>query len=290
MAYWLIRLLCMLIAALPRGAFAPLARFLSVVLLPLARKDLARLRQNVALIYNLPPGTHFAKLFEKQVFYHQIVSNLESIKIIQKPHTAQFSGESEFKRQVELAEQAGRGSIIISGHLGCWELLGILVSRQARSPMTVLAKRSKVRGVTKALNWLRDAMPVRILWSDRKDLVAAMTGVLTQGDALGFVMDQRPLGKGGRHVVPFLGRDTEFVAGPAAMVHRTGCAAIATYCVREAPFRYRLITKTLIASGDGLSADQTELTKTLAQDISATILRYPEQWTWNYKRWQLSPA
>ncbi len=286
MAYWLIRSFCTLIAALPNSAFTPLARCLTALVMVLKRKEVDRLGKNVELVYKLPAGTHFAKMFAKQVFFHQIVSNLESIKIIQKPHTAEFTGEPEFKAEVAKAEALGLGSIIISGHVGTWELLGILVSRQARAPMTVLAKRSKVAGVTEALTWLRDLMPVTILWNDRKDLLSEMMAVLKRGNSLGFVMDQKPLGRGGRHIVPFLGQDTEFVAGPAAMVHRSGCAAISTYCVREAPFQYRLISKTVVASGDGRGADQTEITSLLAADIGAMILRYPEQWCWNYKRWR----
>ncbi len=281
----LVKAVCRMIAALPNPVIPYLARILAFCLVPLARKDLKRLRLNVAAVYKLPQGTHFSKMFERQVMFHQIVANLETIKIIQKPESATFLGEQELKAEIEKAELAGNGHIIVTGHLGSWELTGSQCSKQAKEPLNVLAKRSKVKGVTAALEWLRESMGTKVLWNDQKTLLRDMIDILSRGGSLGFVMDQKPTGKG-KHLVTFLDRSTEFVAGPAAMVSRTGCAAIAVYCMREAPFRYRLISQTLCPSGVGMGADQSELTQKFAQSISDTIKLYPEQWTWNYKRWR----
>ena len=109
-------------------------------------------------------------------------------------------------------------------------------------------------------------------------------------------MDQKPVGRVGP-IVDFLGQPTEFVAGPAAMAIKTKAPVLGVYCVREAPFTYRVITDPIDVNLMALEDRQTELTKgdreqlltqQMANSIAKVITLYPEQWSWSYKRWRFS--
>jgi KDO2-lipid IV(A) lauroyltransferase len=112
-----------------------------------------------------------------------------------------------------------------------------------------------------------------------------MLGALRSGATVGFVMDQKPDGRQGP-IVPFFGQPTAFVAGPAAMALRCGCPVVAIFCLREGPFRYRLVSETVEVPAGGDA--ELALTARMAATVERVIRDYPEQWTWNYRRWRFT--
>ena len=51
----------------------------------LGRRDRRQLAANVDLIYGLPAGSHFAKMFAKQVYWQQAIIALETLKLMLRP-------------------------------------------------------------------------------------------------------------------------------------------------------------------------------------------------------------
>ena len=111
-----------------------------------------------------------------------------------------------------------------------------------------------------------------------------MLGDACGSGAVGFVMDQKPEGRKGP-VVSFFGVPTAFVSGPATMAARLGCGVVSIFCLREGPFRYRLVSRLLLGHAHG-ETDEQRLTERFAAEIESVVRAYPEQWTWNYKRWR----
>jgi len=282
----ILTVLWLLLSALPMIFLDLLASALAPVYRLIARRDRQRLESNVHRIYGLPPQSHFARMFCRQVFREQLAIALETMRVIRFPGLARIIGFEELKAQVAAAESAGRGHIMITAHLGSWELCAYYAQKAAARPLHVLAKPAKRRFLTRFLGVLRARMEVHVLWTDRKTLVRDMLGALKKGESLGFVMDQKPEGRQGPKV-PFLGIPTEFVTGPAAMTIRSGCPVIAIFCVREGRGQYRLLTRTLLTADHG-EKDETAITAKFADAITSAIRAYPEQWTWSYKRWRFS--
>ncbi len=287
MRTFLVFLLSVLLAALrrtPKGLFPLLATGVCVLARPFAGKDRRRLRSNARLIYGLPAGSHFSRMFERQVWRHQSICALETLRIIQDPDVAEVVGLEEVRASIAAAEVINKGHIIITAHLGSWELCALYGQKAATRPFHVLAKASRWPEVTAFLDRLRRRMGTPVLWTDKKSLLKDMLKALRGGESVGFVMDQKPEGRQGPKV-EFLGQPTEFVSGPAQMAVKTGCAVISVFCMREGPFRYRLVSRTL-APGNHGETDEDALTQRMADAISSVIRAYPEQWTWNYKRWR----
>jgi KDO2-lipid IV(A) lauroyltransferase len=127
-------------------------------------------------------------------------------------------------------------------------------------------------------------MGTHVLWTDKKSLLRDMLKALKNGESVGFVMDQKPEGRQGP-LVTFLGVPTEFVSGPGQMTAKTGCGVVSIFCLREGPFKYRILSEMLAAPGVAM-ADEAVLTQRMADAITRVVRLYPEQWTWNYKRWR----
>lgn len=270
---------------LPRPVVPPFGQFLARLARFLARKDRFQLRANVHAVYGLPPATTFGRLFERQVFEHQCVCALETLHGLARPETLTLTGFEALASLGAAAAAAGRGHILVTAHLGAWELCALYGKRAVPGRFLVLAKPPRYESVRDELADLRRQAGVEVLWTDRKSLLRDMLTALRENDAVGFVMDQKPEGRRGP-VVSFLGRPTEFVSGPAAMALRTGCCVTAFFCVREGPFQYRMLSTAIVGPNQTTTETECALTARMAAAIEDAIRLYPEQWTWNYKRWR----
>jgi len=266
--------------------------------LHLARRSRRRLYLNLQRVYSLPRHSEFAKVFAAQVFRQQFLIALETLRQIRRPGCIKVLGFDGLKAQIAAAEATGLGHMLVTAHLGSWELCAYYAQKAASKPLHVLAKPSRSKLLTAFLDVLRGRMGTHVLWTDKKTLLRDMLEALRRREALGFVMDQKPEGRSGP-VVPFLGVATEFVFGPEKLARKIGCPVIAIFCVREGPLTYRLLSETLFgpprpagpagAGADPACAQSTAdgaVTARCAEAIERVIRAYPEQWTWTYKRWR----
>lgn len=270
----------------PKWLTGPMCFVLALLVRPFARKDLKRLRENVHHIYGLPARSHFAAMFERQCFAHQIRCGFETLRAMQKPQCIEISGFESLQTLVKAAEARGKPHILITAHLGAWELAAYFAGRAGQKTLSVLAKPSRYQAVTQTLDKLRrSSLGTPVLWTGSKSLLRDMLSILRRGEPIGFVMDQKPEGRQGP-IVPFMGIMTPFVSGPAVMALRADAAVLGIFVVREGAYRYRILSETVWQGLEVDSPDETELTARMAQAIERVIRAYPEQWTWNYKRWR----
>ncbi len=273
-----------IVRVLPRRGFGSLASLLSAVLWPLASARVhTTLERNVERVLGLPPGSPAALRFERQVVHHQVVCVLETLRAVYQPELIEVDGLEDLEKLARKAESEGDGPIFVTGHLGSWELAASYGQLAAKRRVLVLAKPARLPSLTRALTSLRERLGVRVLTTESALVLRDALRALRTGEALGLVADQRPDGDRGPGV-GFFGVPTAFVGGPAALSIRTGAAIISVFCMREGPFRYRLICREL-APANHEETDLVALTQRMADEIERVIRIYPEQWTWMYRRW-----
>jgi len=276
-----------LFAWVPRAA----CRVMAIGLLPIvflaAFKERRQFFKNTEKILGLPKHSYFARIFSKQVARHQLHCQFETIKEIASPGSIVFEGETHLRDLLKKHYQAGRGVVVATAHLGSWELVGAKIAELSSRPFHVLAKPARFKLITRLLEDMRQTMGTVVLWTDQRTLLKRMLGLLQKDNAaLGFVMDQKPANRQGPRV-KFFGRKVAFVAGPATMAIRSGSGVIMVYCIRLAPWRYRLIAREIKEPSNAAhQCGVDELTSLMAADIEATIRGYPEQWAWSYRRWR----
>jgi len=271
---------------LPPSGVSLVARAAERVVPWIAPRDRGVLRWNLEHVLGMDPDEPASRDFARSVVHHQVAASLESIRGVYDPASVVIEGLEELRSLMADNESHDLGQILITGHLGSWELTGRCCVEVAGRTFHALGKPPRNAGFDRALREFRERMGIRILWTDRPSLMRSMVQVLRDREWLSFVMDQRPEGRRGP-VVEFLGRPTEFVSGPATMATRFDVPVIAAYCIREGPLRYRLETSQVLAPRHG-EKDEADVTQLMAREIERAIRRHPEQWCWNYKRWPIA--
>lgn len=267
----------------PKGLFEPVAGMLSFLLFAFAKRDRRLVEVNIEKVYGLRAGTHFSSMFARQMFRHQILSTLETIRSVYDLNAVTVDGYDEFAKNLREFGQGGE-AIIVTGHMGSWELCARFCAAAAPKKFSVLAKPSGNRAFNQFLERIRHHVGASVLWTHKKSLLKDMLSALKRGEFLGFVMDQKPDQRKGP-IVRFFDIPTAFVSGPSSMSIRFEAPVIGVYCMRTAPFTYRLYSDLIVPKNHGIT-DDIELTQKMAESIERKIREFPEQWAWNYKRWR----
>jgi KDO2-lipid IV(A) lauroyltransferase len=187
------------------------------------------------------------------------------------------------------AESRGKGVLVLTGHLGAWELSSFYHSLTGH-PMGMVIRRLDNRLLDEYVNNIRCMRGNRVLHKDdfARGLLTAMHG----GQAVGILMDTNmtpPQGIFAR----FFGIEACTASGLARVALKTGAAVLPGFLVwEERERRYVLhfgpeltFTKTGNTENDILAATQQ-----CNDALEAWIRRYPDQWLWIHRRWKTRPA
>jgi KDO2-lipid IV(A) lauroyltransferase len=177
----------------------------------------------------------------------------------------------------------GRGVIIVSGHLGNWELgAAYMASRGVR--MDAVARRMQNLMFDDYLTETRERLGVRVVHDS--DAVKRVPRLLRDGAAVGFLFDQGAAGLASTWV-PFFGRYAKTPRGPAVFALRLDTPVVFTCAVREPSGRYSMKFEEIVVPRTGdrekdVDAIVSEYTNTLER----WIRKYPEQYFWHHRRWK----
>ena len=190
----------------------------------------------------------------------------------------------DLKKNMNQAETFSAPPLLITAHIGNWEYLGHWCSLSSKRKFYALAKPVSSPFGRQFLRWLRLKLQIKILWTGKNNFQREMIRVLQRKDWTAFLMDQKPQDRKGPRV-DFFGRPTEFVGGPAKMAIRFRSPVMAAFCIRIAPFHYKLVS-TLLPIDHQQPQSVDKLTQTFATHIEQIVKKHPEQWCWSYKRWK----
>lgn len=189
----------------------------------------------------------------------------------------------EGREHLDRALAGGRGAILVTAHLGCWELLAAGLAR-AGYPLKALARPLREARLDRMLRRHRVRMGVETLSS--KTLPVQAVRHLRQGGVLGVLIDQR-IRHGGTWVT-FLGQPTRLTDAPARLALTTGSPLVPVGIRRLPGHRHEITVLPALAPRE--SGDAVErLTQDLAAAAEGLIRRAPEQWIWIHPRWNDAP-
>lgn len=181
----------------------------------------------------------------------------------------------------ELAK--GRGVIVVTGHIGNWELMPVTLRIKGYAG-AVIGRRIYFDRYDGYLNSLRKVHGVEIIYRD--DSPRKILKVLKSNGVLGIVADQDVDSVDGVFV-EFFGRSAYTPLGPVALAKATGASLIPAFMIREGHGHKLIFEKPveLIDTGNK-DADGAENTKRWSNVVEAYIRKYPEQWVWMHRRWK----
>lgn len=188
---------------------------------------------------------------------------------------------------VEKAGREGRGVIILSAHLGNWEIGGsALVARGF--PLDVVVARQRNELFDRYLTRSRERLGFGIIARSegRRGVLAA----LKAGRLAGILGDQDARRAG--IFVDFFGRPASTARGPAVLALRSDALIVTLFAVRRRGWRprYHVYLEPLEEDAAmGRAAKVAAMTQTYTTRIEEYVRRYPEQYFWLHKRWKTPP-
>lgn len=181
----------------------------------------------------------------------------------------------------------GKGAIIVSAHLGNWEM-GSASGAAYGVPIDAVMHRQRNRRFDRDLREtrgrlgmgiiIRDVAPRQVLRSLRANRVVAL------------VADQNVSRSG--IFVDFFGVPASTARGPAVFAIRTGAPLWYAFAVRTdgEDVRYRVELRRLeVPLGEGGEEDVRRITQALNHALEEGIRAYPEQYFWQHRRWKTRP-
>lgn len=200
----------------------------------------------------------------------------------------EFQIDPETLNEYEKLKAQGRGVIIVSPHLGNWELL-VYAWSALRGPISYLARpldNPLIEDLTVNLRTKFGNRPI-----NKTNAVSLAIRILREGGILGILADVNAHPKEGVFV-PFFGVPACTSIGPAMLAMRTNAVIIPMCGVWDREKGHYIATHgkmiECVRTGDR-EADITETTAKFTTEVEKLIRSWPDQWLWIHKRWKSRP-
>jgi lauroyl/myristoyl acyltransferase len=190
-------------------------------------------------------------------------------------------GESSGWEHVTAARARGNGVIVVTGHLGHWELGGQWLAR-CGVPITVVTLPEPSPDLSR---WRGSARRIQGIGTlevgpGREFSFVEMLAVLRRNELLAVLVD-RPYEGTGLAVRQF-GREAQFSMAAATLAHHTGAAVIPAFVFARPDWSYQSVALPEVEMEKGaLRKTMQPNTQRIADIFESLIRKYPEQW-FNY--------
>jgi Kdo2-lipid IVA lauroyltransferase/acyltransferase len=182
------------------------------------------------------------------------------------------------------ALQSKNGLIIVSAHLGNWEM-GLQFARCfLQKPILGVAKKIRFEPFNRWVHRLRTRFGIRIIY--KKGALPEMRQALRQGGILALLVDQSRRSEGVE--VQFFGKKVTATPAAAFLAIRCKSPVVPVFCIREADGQLTIQIKPplkMLRTKD-LRADVQINTQMITDAVERVVRDYPEQWFWVHKRWK----
>jgi KDO2-lipid IV(A) lauroyltransferase len=189
------------------------------------------------------------------------------------------------------ASDAGHGAVVISGHLGNWEVAAAAMAARG-VPMDVAAHLQKNPLFYTYMVRLRARLGLTVI--TKNEAFRKVPEALAAGRVVALIADQNIRQRG--VFVDFFGRAAATAKGPALFALRTGAPVFLGVAVREAgfPSRYRVTIEPIPVIEGRLGANAaTDAVRRFTQQhvsrLEARIRETPAQYFWQHRRWKTRP-
>lgn len=193
--------------------------------------------------------------------------------------------QTEGFEHIEEAFRQGRGMITFTGHLGCWELMAVYVTR--RYPRVSMLVRPLDNPFLDALvSGVRRSGGGGVIDSRRAFKDGAR--LLRSNGILGILIDQN-FHKGGVFV-DFFGQPAATSTLVPILARRTGCAVLPMHNVwRDGKIHIRCEPPVCLSEQADASLAIAQDTQTLTTIVEGWVREDPSQWLWLHRRWKRRP-
>jgi len=282
-----LRIVMSLIRPLPLPLALRVGSGLGTLMRLVAKKRYRVALKNLEIAFGDTKSSEEKKRIARECFKHFGMFAVESLKF-------GYMSQEEVDRRLSVQEggldllkelsSEQKGILLITGHLGNFEIAARWITARGYE-LFALARQARDRGTTDVMTQTRERMGIKVITID-KSLKPVLAG-LKRNALVAIICDQNARDV----VVPFFGRPTGTVDGPARIALRMGPPMLFFYCVRDGKGHYTIRSNGqywATPTGD-TQADVIRTMTEVNKRLEEMIRLYPEQWLWFHNRWKSSP-
>ncbi|HWE85559.1 MAG TPA: lysophospholipid acyltransferase family protein [Terracidiphilus sp.] len=288
MEYWLVTAVARTLGRLPRSLARVLVRVITIsVYLAFGRLRRVGQRNLKLAMPDLPPRAR------RRILRH-VFRNLgwQLVEFCRMPrYTPQNTRgwiRTEGIQHFLDAQSRGKGVLVLTGHVGAWELSSFYHSLMGH-PMGMVIRRLDNRVLDDFVNRIRCLHGNSVLHKD--DFARGLLHAMRRGGTVGILMDTNMTPPQGEFV-KFFGITACTASGLARVALRTGAAVLPGFCLWEEKEQQYVLhfgpELQFTPTGDH-EADILAATQQCNDVLELWIRRYPDQWLWIHRRWKTRP-
>ena len=245
------------------------------------------IEKNLDLALQLKPGTPEAQQLQSEIVQH-LGFNLSEFFLLQNPACRRLLKKNLHITGLEhllKAQSDGSGAIIVSAHLGNWELAGFL-STLMQKPIATVAK--PIKGKPRLYRAIeKSRKEVGFTPVNKSGSAGTLVRNLKMGDIIALLVDQR-VRRRLRIWSPFFGHQVPTIPSPAILARLSGSPIIPAFTTRTRPLHHQIVIEEPIfvprtGNSREVVADYTQRINLL---IEKQIRNSPAQWFWPHDRWR----
>lgn len=189
----------------------------------------------------------------------------------------------EGKQNIEETLKKGKGGIILTAHIGNWELVGATFPLNGYKSNTIV-RPEKIPRLDRWVNQRREKTGLKCI--GRGASIKSALQCLKRNELLGILADVDTKVDG--VFVDFFGRPAYTPRGPVNIAIKTGCDLLPTFIIRQKDNTHKMIVEKAIElkiTGN-TEEDIRYNTAVFTKIIESYIRKYPDQWIWVHDRWK----
>ncbi len=271
----------------PRWISYPLARAIGGGYFRLRPKYLAAIRANLATILEEDPLSERVRETAHEMVRGHASAWLDFLHFASLPpaESARLVESVEGFSRIVAGRAAGQGVLLLTAHLGNWEVGGLMLA-EVRQPIHVVLVPDIFPGVERVRRRMHERAGVTEIPIDNSfGPTLAVLRALEQ-NAIVAMQGDRDFNNTGI-AVPFFGRQAYFPRGPLRVAMATGAVVLPAFILRTADGRYRAVIEeplAIVREGDRDAALCANLAR-YVEILERYIRKYPEQWYCFYPFW-----
>jgi len=195
--------------------------------------------------------------------------------------TVELKGAENFWK----AHDKRRGVIILTGHCGNWELLGVYLSLNL-TKLKVVARKQNNEYINLFIEETREKYGNSVIY--KAGALKKMVTSLKKNETVVILMDQSVIRSEG-FVIPFLGKNAYVLKTPAIIARKTGTPIVPVFIRRTDNGHVIEIGEEIsLANAGDVETAILHDTINLSRPIEEFIKKYPADWLWIHRRWKRS--
>ena len=268
------------VRALPTPIAYGLARLISALIFLFSRRDRRHVLHNLSVIFtNGPPPVGRRRLlwrfFQNYGIY---VVDFFRLFAMSPERTRACARLYEGRHHLDAALAAGRGAVMVTAHLGHWEIGGLGLSAMGYH-VNVVAVKHNTTFTESLVNQLRRSHGIRIIEVEESAFgVIELIKALNRNEIVA-VLGDRVFSDRSETAIMF-NRPVRLPVGPVILAMAARAPILPSFSVMEAPGRYRGIIEAPLPLRYG--PDRQEALRHNLQMIATVmeryVRRYPDQW------------